>query len=103
MKAQLRFHQKVVLFTPGGRRSAVAELKVWDVPVSEHYPEGMKYSLFLVEQQTGEVLVGFDNHKPKGPHVHIGGEEIDYEFQGTDQLIEDFWELARKEGFTDEG
>jgi len=40
---------------------------------SEKYPAGRKFSLFLVAQ--GEVLVGLDNHKPKGPHLHLGKDE----------------------------
>ena len=79
---------------------AVAELKVWDVPRSAHYPEGLKYSLFLVSKESGLVIVGFDNHKPKGPHLHHEGKELSYLFRGIEQLIEDFWRFAEKEGFT---
>jgi hypothetical protein len=79
---------------------AVAELKVWDVPVTGHYPEGLKYSLFLVARETGRVIVGFDNHKPKGPHLHHHGKELDYEFRSMDELVEDFWHWVEKEGFT---
>ena len=42
----------------------VVELKVWRVPKSEGYPEGIKYSFFAVFGK--QVLVGYDNHKPKG-------------------------------------
>ena len=78
---------------------AVAEVKVWDVPLSPHYPEGLKYSLFLVAKADGRVIVGFDNHKPKGPHLHHEGKELLYEFRGVDALIEDFWRWVEKEGF----
>lgn len=76
---------------------AVAELKLWSVPRSKDYPEGRKFSLFLVAN--GEVLVGIDNHKPKGPHLHLGEQEVPYLFRGEEELLSDFWDLARKAGF----
>ena len=66
-------------------------------PRSEQYPVGRKFSLFLVAQ--GEVLVGIDNHKPKGPHVHLGNEERPFPYTDDDHLLKDFWELVRKAGF----
>ena len=69
------------------------------VPTSKHYPEGRKFSLFLVDRVSGEVLVGFDNHKPKGPHIHRGACEEPYEYSGEGVLIEDFWRLVKEEGF----
>lgn len=54
--------------------AAVVEIKIWDVPKSKDYPSGRKFSLFLVAE--GEVVVGFDNHKPKGPHLHLGNREL---------------------------
>ena len=79
---------------------AIAELKVWDLPVSAGYPLGLKYSLFLVAKESGKVIVGFDNHKPKGPHLHHDEKEIIYKFSDVDTLIEDFWNYVRKEGYT---
>jgi hypothetical protein len=79
---------------------AVAELKVWDVPSSPHYPEGLKYSMFLVAKESGRVIVGFDNHKPKGPHLHHDGKELAYEFSDVEALLDDFWHWVKKEGFT---
>ncbi len=76
---------------------AVAELKIWSVPRSKDYPEGRKFSLFLVTK--GEVLVGIDNHKPKGPHLHLGEQEVPYLFRGEEELLSDFWDFARKAGF----
>jgi hypothetical protein len=72
---------------------------VIEVPKSTHYPGGLKYSMFLVVKESGQVLVGFDNHKPKGPHLHHYEKETPYEFKGVDQLVEDFWDMVRKEGF----
>jgi len=99
VKAKIRFHRKLTLARGTTLEVAVAELKVFDVPKSIHYPEGLKFSMFLVLRDSGEVLVGFDNHKPKGPHLHIDGREIPYEFVGVEPLVEEFWRLVRKEGF----
>ena len=99
MKARLRFHQKITLIRSASLEVAIAEIKVLEVPQSAHYPEGLKYSLFLVLKEDGQVLLGFDNHKPKGPHMHLGKEERPYDFTSMEQMVEDFWRLARKEGF----
>jgi len=66
----------------------VVELKVWRVPKSEDYPEGFKYSFYAVFGK--QVLVGYDNHKPKGHHRHFEGEESVYEFSTLEKLREDF-------------
>jgi hypothetical protein len=99
MKARLRFHQKITLIHKSSADIAVAELKVFSVPVSSHYSDGIKYSLFLASQATGEVIVGFDNHKPKEPHLHSNGKEMPYRYQGVDRLVEDFWEWVEREGY----
>lgn len=99
MKAKVRFHRKLTLIHEKTLEVAIAELKVMEVPVSIHYPEGLKFSMFLVLKHFGEVLVGFDNHKPKGPHLHLQGRELPYQFKGQNQLVADFWQLVKKEGF----
>jgi len=99
MKAALRFHRKVTLMHSRSGVLAVAELKVWEVPGSDHYPVGLKYSMFLVRSADGQIIVGFDNHRPKGPHLHIGGEELPYLFEGTEKLVEDFWRFVAAEGY----
>jgi hypothetical protein len=97
MKARLVFHEKRLVWSSELNSAAVVELKVWEVPRSEEYPAGRKFSLFLIAR--GEVLVGVDNHKPKGPHLHLGGEERAFHYTNDDQLLQDFWELVRKAGF----
>ncbi|MBI4402517.1 MAG: hypothetical protein HY537_00055 [Deltaproteobacteria bacterium] len=69
-------------------QGVVVEFKVWRVPRSEHYPEGIKYSFFAAHG--GKVLVGYDNHTPKGHHRHFEGKEGTYAFSGIDKLREDF-------------
>ena len=77
--------------------AAVAELKIWSVPRSKDYPQARKFSLFLVAG--GEVVVGIDNHKPKGPHLHLGNREFPYLYRDEASLLADFWDFARKAGF----
>jgi hypothetical protein len=44
-------------------------------------------------------LIGFDNHKPKGPHLHIRNLEVGYIFRGFDELKNDIKAMIEKEGF----
>jgi uncharacterized protein DUF6516 len=64
------------------------ETKLWSVPVSEHTPDGVKYSLVYIVN--GERIVGYDNERGKGDHKHIEGTEIPYVFSDIDALVEDF-------------
>ena len=66
----------------------IVEFKVWSIPKSKNYPEGVKYSFFAV--RSGKVLVGYDNHSPKGHHRHFDDEESAYDFGGFDKLRDDF-------------
>jgi hypothetical protein len=96
VKATLLFHEKRLV--EGGGSIGVAALEVWEVPRSTHFPTGRKFRLFFVVD--GVVLVGFDNHKPKGPHLHIGSREVPYAFTNVEQLVDDFWNLVRKAGYS---
>ncbi len=97
MKAEPFLREKRILVHSGTGELAIAELKIWKVSTSKDYPRGTKFSLFLVSG--GQVLVGLDNHKPKGPHLHLGNQELPYLFRNEADLILDFWDLARKAGF----
>lgn len=97
MKATILFHEKRLLRNPRTGDAAVAELKVWSVPHSRDYSQGRKFSLFLVAG--GDVVLGIDNHKPKGPHLHLGNRELPYLYRDDASLLRDFWDLARKAGF----
>ena len=88
MKAQALYRERRVLTNHVSGDAAIAEIKIWRVPKSKNYPDGIKFSLFLVCQ--GRALIGMDNHKPKGPHLHLGTEEILYRFRGPEQLMHDF-------------
>lgn len=97
VKAEAIFKEKRLLLNPSTGDAAIAELKIWCVPLSKDYPEARKFSLFLVAG--GEVVVGIDNHKPKGPHLHLGTRELPYLYRDEPSLLADFWDLARKAGF----
>jgi len=55
------------------------------VPPTTH---GFKYRLVYVCD--GKRIVGFDNERGKGDHMHLDGQEYPYEFISLEQLIEDF-------------
>ncbi len=38
----------------------------------------------------GQRIVGFDNERGKGDHMHRGDEEFPYEFRGVEPLLKDF-------------
>jgi hypothetical protein len=84
-KATLIFHQKLSL-----PRGFITERKIWKVPSSERYPNGIKYRLVLVDPKSRNVLLLFDNHWPKGPHIHWDDKERSYVFENFEQLIKDF-------------
>jgi len=73
------------------------EVVIWSVPKSAQYPEGVKYRAWLAED--GVTVFGFDNHKPKGPHLHIGTQEVGYVFRGLEELKKDMIAMIRKAGF----
>ncbi len=97
MKADSIHSEKRLVENPHTGEIGIAEMKVWSIPRSVDYPKGRKFSLFLVVD--GKVVIGIDNHRPKGPHLHLGERQSSYEYASDDKLLEDFWELVRKAGF----
>lgn len=84
-KTLLLFHLKLSL--PKG---LITERKIWKVPISERYPFGIKYRLVLVDPKAHCVVLLFDNHWPKGPHIHWDDKERSYEFVSIEQLLKDY-------------
>ncbi len=84
MSARLLFHEKTV-FEDG----TIFELRIWSVsePVTPA-THGYKYSLFF--GRPGERLVGLDNERGKGNHMHVLGHEKAYAFISIAQLLQDF-------------
>jgi hypothetical protein len=101
VKATEIFRQKIVLNHRNGNRIAIYEIVIWKVPATEDYPAGIKYRAWVSEG--GKTLFGFDNHKPKGPHLHVGETQVGYVFRGLDALRADIAAMIRQEGFIYEG
>lgn len=66
------------------------EVKIYKVPVSAKNPYGYRFRCFMVDPVSGEELVGYDNHWPKGSHRHFRGAEEPYKFQSIEILLVDF-------------
>ena len=82
-KVQLVLHNKVLL-----RHGVIVEMKIWDVRGNIRYPDNYKYSLFAVYGD--EILIGYDNHHPKGRHRHTDNKEESYNFTTLENLKNDF-------------
>ena len=49
-------------------RGDIICFKVWDVPKSNYYPEGKKFSFVFIHQN--RRILGYDNSENKGCHKH---------------------------------
>ena len=90
MKADLLLHERMVL-----NEKAFADLVVWRVPRAvpgSAHP--YKYRLAYVI--SSKCLIRFDNEAGKGDHCHLGEDEVAYEFESLEKLLEDFWRLVDK-------
>lgn len=87
MKATLVRHEKFTY-----RRRFIIEISVHQVPKSPHYVDGLKWGLICIDQVTNRRVL-MDNHRPKGPHIHIDSDEMPYKFRDLDKLISDFRQL----------
>lgn len=99
VKATLIFLSKFFIVHKTLDLKAVVEMKIFQVPVSEDYPEGIKYSLFCVDPETNYIYVGFDNHQPKGHHIHKNDEETVCFFRGQETLVNEFYDELSQAGF----
>lgn len=79
----------LVLRTRMQVQRGVVEMVVWrvprPVPPSQH---NFKYR--LVYLRNGVRLVGFDNERGKGDHLHKGSREVAYRFTDIETLLADF-------------
>ena len=91
--AKLRYHLKR-LFPEGD----IMEIRIWEVPKSEDFPEGVKYSLVYIkiDQEGAERVLGYDNERGKGHHRHYFGKEEVIEFRGWEELVRRFFEDVRR-------
>lgn len=65
------------------------EMVVWRVPAPVP-PSAHPYKYRLVYLVEGRRVIGLDNERGKGDHMHKGEGEVPYEFVDVDRLIEDF-------------
>lgn len=63
----------------------VARVRVLSVPVSEQYPDGIKYAFHYGDAGKPHPIIRFDNHH--GPHeLHLGPETYEIDFPGLAAL-----------------
>jgi len=90
MKAESILHKKDKL--PDG---GIVEFAIWKVPTPiPPTTHGYKYRLVYI--RNGVRVVGFDNERGKGDHMHLDGQELPYVFTDVAQLIEDFMSEVKK-------
>ncbi len=77
-----------VLHTKEVKGDEIVEIKIWQVPMSEDKPHGIRYS--VVYNKDGKRLLGYDNAEGKGDHRHYGNNEEPYRFNTIWDLIRDF-------------
>ncbi|MFN7903890.1 MAG: hypothetical protein ACK5P5_01780 [Pseudobdellovibrionaceae bacterium] len=83
-------HEKFIV-----RRRYLIEITVHQVPKSSNYKDGLKWGLICIDQLKGRKVL-MDNHHPKGPHLHIDGDEMPYDFSTLDQLVVDFRQIINE-------
>ncbi|MEK6580254.1 MAG: DUF6516 family protein [Bdellovibrionota bacterium] len=88
-RAELVIHEKLT-----SSSGLVREIRVWKMRKSGQYPQGIRYRLALVNCKSGELYLLYDNHWPKGPHVHFDGRETVYSFESVVALLIDFRDRA---------
>jgi hypothetical protein len=67
------------------------EVRISTFPSSPDLPEGVRYSLCLVDLKSGEVVLLYDVHRGKSHHRHLRGEESSYNFVDEGTLLDDFF------------
>jgi hypothetical protein len=72
----------------GGRY--LHEVRISSFSPSRDLPQGIRYSLCLVDIDTGDVALLYDVHRGKSHHRHLRGKETDYRFVNEDTLLDDF-------------
>jgi len=87
--AELIYHEKWKT-----KEGDIIEIKIWRVPKSKDFPEGVKYSLVYVHKN--ERVLCYDNEKGKSHHKHYFGEEIPIKFESVKKLILDFYEDVKE-------
>ena len=71
-------------------RGYLQQIRIAVFPASAGSPEGLRYSLCLVDRDTNGVMVLYDIHRGKGHHRHFRGREAPYRYRGPARLLADF-------------
>ena|SRR2546426_11091391 len=66
------------------------EVRISTVSPNPHFPQGIRYSLCLIDRNTGAVVLLYDIHYGKPHHRHLRGQETPYAFVDEDTLLDDF-------------
>lgn len=72
----------------GGRY--LQQIRISAFPISADFPEGLRYSLCLVDRVTDDVVLLYDIHRGKGHHRHLRVKEEPYLYGDPATLIADF-------------
>lgn len=66
------------------------EVRISTFPPSSELPQGVRYSLCLVDLESGAVVLLYDVHRGKSHHRHLRSRETSYNFVDEDNLLDDF-------------
>lgn len=93
MRANLLIHNKKPL-----SHYEFIEIKVWEITEDKNFPEGVKYSMVYIRKDKNKFnrILGFDNEKGKGHHMHLYDKEIKIEFNGWKDLLKQFYKKVEK-------
>ena len=72
----------------GGRY--LQEVRISTFLPGPELPEGIRYSLCLVDLESGAVVLLYDVHRGKSHHRHLRDQETSYKFMDEDTLLYDF-------------
>ena len=72
----------------GGRY--LQEVRISRFAPSRELPDGIRYSMCLLDLGSGKVIVLYDIHRDKSHHRHSHGDETPYDFVDEDTLLGDF-------------
>ena len=63
---------------------------MWEITTLKARHRRVRYRLSLISP-SGDRVVGYDNHYPKGDHRHFRGVEETYNYKDPETLIHDFF------------
>jgi predicted alpha/beta superfamily hydrolase len=69
--------------------NSITQMTIWKVPEPVP-PSTHSYKYSLVYIVDGQRVIGYDNERGKGDHLHLDGKETPYAFTNIERLIEDF-------------